>query len=337
MVMGEVADVDSKRRLVHLADGKGYPYDRLVIATGARTGYFGHVDWAKHAPGLKTIDDARAIRSRLLTAFERAEISPDGDSREALMTSVVVGGGPTGVEMAGAIAELTRWTLACDFRNIDPGRAKVILIEAGPRLLSAFPATLSLYAQRTLERLGVIVLTNTSVQDINADGVQIEGEFIPAGTIIWGAGTLSSPAGKWLGLEDQAGRIPVDGELKIAGHPGVYALGDTALCIGGNGKPLPALAQVAKQQGVYLGRKLRDWSDERHETFKFRDRGNTAVIGRHAAVFDFGKFQLKGRLAWLLWALIHVYLLVSFEKRVLVSIQWLWRYLTFSRGARLIA
>lgn len=337
VVMGEVARVDAERRTVHLAAGGIYPFDRLVIATGARSSYFGHDAWAKHAVGLKTIEDARAIRARLLTAFERAETCADAGQREALMTTIVVGGGPTGVEMAGAVAELTRWTLARDFRNIDPGRAKVILLEAGPRLLPAFPETLSHYAKAKLEDLGVVIRTDTSVEEITGDGVRIGAEFIAAGTIVWGAGAQASSAGKWLGIEDRAGRIPVDSGLEVEGYPDIFALGDTAHCIDQDGQPLPALAQVAKQQGTYLGRKLRKWNAAHHAPFKFRNRGNTAVIGRNAAVFDFGRAHMKGRIAWLLWALVHVYLLVSFEKRVLVSIQWLWRYVTYSRGARLIS
>jgi NADH dehydrogenase len=337
VVMGEVAHVDAVHRAVHLADGGIYPFDRLVIATGARSSYFGHDEWAMHAVGLKTIEDARAIRARLLMAFERAEICADATLREALMTTVVVGGGPTGVEMAGAVAELTRWTLARDFRNIDPSRARVVLIEAGPRLLPAFPAALSQYAAAKLADLGVAVRTNASVQEITADGVRIGEEFIAAGTVVWGAGARASPAATWLGIEGRGGRIPVDAGLEVEGYPGIFALGDTALCVGEDGQPLPALAQVAKQQGAYLGRKLRNWNAAHHEPFKFHNRGNTAVIGRNAAVFDFGRARMKGRLAWLLWALVHVYLLVSFEKRVLVSIQWLWKYVTHSRGARLIS
>lgn len=334
VLMGEVSGIDVSARAVLLAEGNRVPYDELVIATGSEYHYFGHDDWARYAPGLKTIDNARAIRARLLRAFEQAENCTSPAHQTALMTSVVIGGGPTGVEMAGAIAELTRWTLARDFRHIDPGQAKVILVEAGSRLLSTFPEALSAHARTKLENLGVEVMTSTPVEEVRSDGVVIAGNFVPAATLIWGAGTRASPAARWIGLSsDRAGRLPVGPNLEVEAHPGVYAIGDTALCLGDDGKPLPALAQVAKQQGAYLGRALAAGTTE---PFRFRNRGNTAVIGRNAAVFDFGSFHLKGRLAWLLWAIVHVFLLVSFEKRMLVSLQWLWRYLTYSRGARLI-
>ena len=309
------------------------------MATGSVYSYFGHDDWAEHAPGLKTIENARRVRARLLTTFEQAEMSPDPAQQKALMTSIVVGGGPTGVEMAGAIAELARFTLRRDFRRIDPAAAHVILVEAGPRLLPAFPEELADYARERLERLGVEVLTNQPVEKVESKGVTIAGRFIPAGNIVWGAGVKASPAGGWLGVEtDRMGRIPVAPDLSVRGVDGVYALGDTALCLGEDGKPLPGLAQVAKQQGIHLGRSLAAniLRGEPMPPFEFKNRGNTAIIGRNAAVFDFGRQHLRGFLAWLLWAVIHVYLLVGFEKRVLVTTQWLWRYLTYQRGARLI-
>src|SRR3954453_9104569 len=339
VVLGEVSGIDQEQRKVVLADGSFVPYDRLVLATGSVYSYFGHDDWAKIAPGLKTIEDARQIRTRLLMAFEQAEMSPDPDQRQALMTTIVVGGGPTGVEMAGAVAELARHALAPKFRRIDPRSARVMLVEAGPKILATFPEPLSRYARNRLERLGVTVMTGQAVEDITPDGATIGGRFIPAGTIVWGAGVRASPAGRWLGVEtDRGGRIQVEPDLSVPGLNGVYALGDTALTKGEDDAPLPGLAQVAKQQGEHLGRGLAGRLERGTPLvpFRFRNRGNTAIVARHSAVFDFGRRQLKGTLAWLLWAIVHVYLLVGFEKRVLVTTQWLWRYMTYERGARLI-
>ncbi|MFO6448747.1 NAD(P)/FAD-dependent oxidoreductase [Erythrobacter sp. NE805] len=340
VVMAEVTGIDTAARMVLTGDGARIPYDRLVIATGSVYNYFGHADWERHAPGLKTIDNARAIRTRVLMGFECAEREADPARREALMTSVIIGGGPTGVEMAGSIAELARHALARDFRHIDPREARVVLVEAGPRVLAAFPEALSAYALRRLEKLGVEVRTGEAGEEVTADGVRLPGGFLPANAIVWGAGIRASPAAQWLGVApDRAGRIPVNARLEVAGHPGIYALGDTVAAPGPTGAPLPGLAQVAKQQGEHLGRELARelrGSGGAPAPFVFRNRGNAAIIGRHAAVFDFGKRRLKGTLAWLLWAVVHVYLLVAFEQRVLVSIQWLWRYVTYQRGARLI-
>jgi NADH dehydrogenase len=340
MVLGEVTGVDTARQRVSFADGSFVPYDRLVLATGATYSYFGHDEWAQFAPGLKTIEDARKIRSRLLMAFELAEMSPDPDERSRLMTAAIIGGGPTGVEMAGAIAELARFTLARDFRRIDPRSARVLLVEAGPRILAAFPEELSAYARSRLERLGVTVLTGQAVEAVEADGIMLGGRLIPAGTIVWGAGVAASPAGTWLGVKtDRLDRVRVDPDLSVPGLGGaVFVLGDTALTLDENGRPLPGLAQVAQQQGRHLGRALAAQLErgEPIPPFRFRNRGNTAIVGRNAAVFDFGRYQMKGWLAWVLWAVVHVYLLVGFEKRLRVSMQWLWRYLTYEHGARLI-
>lgn len=338
--MGEVEGVDTAGRRVLLADGGAVAYDRLVLATGSSYGYFGHDEWAEHAPGVKTVEDARFIRARLLTAFEQAEACDDPERQKALMTTVVVGGGPTGVEMAGAVAELTRHALARDFRHIDPRSATVLLVEAGPRVLPTFPEELSDYALQKLKDLGVEVRLNQAVEAVDETGVRVAGRFIPAGTIVWGAGVKASPAGRWIGVEtDRAGRIPVNPDLSVTGMEGVvYALGDTALAMGDGGKPLPGLAQVAKQQGQHLGRALRAnlMEGSPMPPFRFKDRGNTAIIGRSAAVFDFGRYRLRGWFAWILWAIVHVYLLAGFEKRLLVAMQWLWRYATYERGARLI-
>lgn len=339
VMLGEVTGVDRARRLVLMEEGRVVPYDRLVIATGSLYSYFGHDEWAQFAPGLKCIEDARNIRARLLFSFEQAEMSADIEQQQALMTTVIVGGGPTGVEMAGAIAELVRYALARDFRRIDPRSAKIFLVEAMPRLLGGFPEPLSDYARAVLERHAVTVLTQHTVERVDAGGVTVNGRYIPAGTIIWGAGIRASSAGQWLGAEtDRAGRIRVRPDLSVPSIDGVYALGDTALALDEHGSPLPGLAQVAKQQGSYLGYWLAAniLRGEPMPPFRFKNRGNTAVIGRSAAVFDFGKRRIKGWFAWVLWAIVHVYLLIGFENRLLVSIQWVWRYLTYERGARLI-
>jgi len=339
VVLGTVTGIDTVTRRVRLAGGTELTYDKLVVATGSDYSYFGHPEWAECAPGLRSLEDARRIRARLLTAFERAEVSRDPARQAALMTTVIVGGGPTGVEMAGAVAELARHALARDFQHIDPRRAKIVLIEAGPRILSGFPEKLSDYAKAALERLGVTVITNEAVESIDAKGVVVAGRRIDAGTVIWGAGIKASPAGGWLGAAlDRAGRVPLDPDLSVKGVADVYALGDIASTPDENGTPLPALAQVAAQQGYHLGRALAaNLQDGRPlPPFKFHNRGNTAIIGRHAAVFDFGWTQLKGRFAWLMWAIIHVYLLVGFDNRLRVTLQWVWAYMTYERGARLI-
>ncbi|MEQ5789373.1 NAD(P)/FAD-dependent oxidoreductase [Erythrobacter sp. NFXS35] len=339
VLLADVTGIDAAGKAVLTDDGSRIPYDRLVIATGSVYNYFGNDRWAAHAPGLKTIENARAIRAQVLWGFECAERETDPDRRQALMTSIIVGGGPTGVEMAGSIAELARHALTRDFRRIDPRAARVILVEAGPRILSAFPDELSAYALRRLNALGVEVQIGRTVEDVTSDGVQVSGEFIRANTMVWGAGIRASPGARWLGMEpDRAGRIPVNDRLEVAGFAGVYAVGDTAANMSAEGTPLPGLAQVAKQQGEHLGRELGRHlrTGEEMAPFAFRNRGNTAIVGRHAAVFEFGRRRLKGYFAWALWAAVHVYLLVNFEKRLLVSIQWLWRYFTYQRGARLI-
>jgi len=320
---------------VVLSDGGSLSYDHLVIATGSDYNYFGHDEWRTFAPGLKSIHEARQIRHRLLLAFERAERAKSETEKQALLTSIVIGGGPTGVEMAGAISELGRFMISRDFRNLQPDNLRVILVEAGPRILAAFPEHLSEYARSYLEKIGVEVRTAKRVIDIRADGADIEGKFVTAGSIIWGAGVKASPAHLWLRIAGVAGgRIPVDEYLRVQGFDDIYALGDTCAMAGADGKFLPGLAQVAKQQGMYLGENLR--GGRAVSGFKFKNRGNTAVIGRNAAVFDFGKWTMKGRAAWLLWALVHVYLLINFEKRLLVVIQWVGRYITRQRGARII-
>ncbi len=272
-------------------------------------------------------------------AFERAEVTRDPAEQEALLTTVVVGGGPTGVEMAGSVAELARHSLRRDFRHIDPTRAKVILVEAGPRILSAFPEDLSKFAVAALDHLGVTVRTGTAVEAIAPGKVTMGGETVRAGCVVWGAGVKAAPVASWLRVgADKAGRVSVGPNLEAAGLDGIYVIGDSARALGGDGKPLPALAQVAHQQGQYLGKALRRTilDGRPMPPFRFHNRGNTAVIGRDAAVFDFGRWHLKGRIGWLFWAIVHIYLLTGFDKRVLVATQWLWRYLTYQTGARLI-
>jgi NADH dehydrogenase len=340
VILGEVTGIDPGTRTIVLNGARSIAYDILVLATGATHGYFGHDEWESVAPGLKTIEDARRIRSRLLLAFERAEMSEDRALQKRLMTIAVIGGGPTGVELAGSIAELARYTLSKDFHRIRAETATVLLLEAAPRILNAFPQDLADYATGKLARLGVTVRTNSAVESIAAHGIVVGGEEIGTGLTIWAAGVSASPLARMLGVPlDRAGRVTVNGDLSVQGLDDVYALGDIAVAPGPDGKPLPGLAQVAKQQGVYLGRALarKIASGETPKPFVFQNRGNTAIIGRHAAVFDFGWTRMQGWIAWMFWALIHVYLLVGFEHRLLVAVQWLWRYITYERGSRLIA
>lgn len=339
VVLGEASGIDVGAQRVTLGDGKVLTYDRLVLATGATHAYFGHDDWARFAPSLKSIADARAIRSRLLTAFEEAEMIDDPAARKRLMTFVVIGGGPTGVELAGAIAELARYTLTKDFHRVGSKEVNVLLLEAGPRILTAFPEKLADYAVRKLAALGVTVRVNGAVGAITKDGVQVGDEIIPASVAIWAAGVKASPLGALLGVAtDKAGRVMVNRDLSVPGLANVYVLGDTALVRDASGNQLAGLAQVAKQEGQYLGRALAKSIREGKASpdFVFRNRGNAAIVGRHSAIFDFGWSRLSGPLAWFLWAFIHIYLLTGFEHRLLVAIQWLWRYLSYDHGARLI-
>lgn len=332
VVMGEVCAIDRAERRVLLADGGHVPFDTLVLATGSAYNYFGHDEWARHAPGLKSIRDARRLRARLLRSFEEVESGAVHGRRTALLTTVIVGGGPTGVEMAGAVAELVRFTLRRDFRRIDSHEARIILVEAGTRLLAAFSPEASDYAAASLRRLGVEVRLGAKVTDVTAGAVTIDGTRIEAATLIWAAGIRALEPSS-LGFEiDRAGRIEVAEDLSVPGLAGIFALGDAA-SFRENGRPLPALAQVARQQGTHLGQALLAGTAR---PFRYASRGDTAVIGRHAAVFEAGRWSLRGRVAWLLWALVHIYLLMGFEKRLQVGLKWLWRYATFQRGARLI-
>ena len=342
-VMGVVTGVDTAARRVRLEDGGFIPYDVLILATGSMYDYFGKDAWARYAPGVKTIDNARTIRARLLRAFEAAETSADPARRRELLTTVVVGGGPTGVEIAGTIAELARHTLVGDFRRIDPGSARVILIEAGPALLASFPEPLQRYASSALGKMGVEVRLNTKVEAIEEGVVTAGGERIGCANTIWGAGIRAAPGAAWLGVEtDRQGRIAVGADLGVPGFERIFALGDLVR-LEQDGRPLPALAQVATQQGQHLARQLKRQSAEalkrgrpKLDPFRYSSRGDTAVIGRSSAVFVVGSLQMRGGLAWMLWGFVHVYLLIGFGHPVSVALQWVWRYLTSERGARLI-
>ncbi len=338
VLMGEVTGVDPARRVVMLRDSP-IAYDWLVLATGATHGYFGHDEWAPFAPGLKTLDDATAIRRRLLLAFEQAEMASSPERCARLLTIAIVGGGPTGVELAGAIAELALKALAADFRAIDPTQARVLLLEAGPRLLANFPEALSRYTERALHRLGVDVWLGQAVTRCDAEGVTLGAERIEAATIIWAAGVSASPAARWLGISgDRAGRVPVTTSLRAPGQERVFVIGDTALAIGADGKPAPGIAPAAKQEGAYVARVIRASlaGREAPAAFAYADRGLLATIGRKAAVISYRRLRLKGRLAWWLWGAAHIYFLVSLRNRLIVVTQWLWSYVAFERGARLI-
>lgn len=340
VVMAAVDTVDPQAKRVHLADGGEVPYDRLVLATGARTSWFGNEDrWRPLAPGLRSIEDARDIRRRLLRAFEQAERSDDPAERERLLTIAVVGAGPTGVELAGAVAELARHTLVTDYHRIDPDDARVVLIEAKPRILPGFPEKLADYAASALKDLNVEVRCAAMVEDLDEHGVTIAGETVPAKTVLWSAGIQASPAGAWLGVEtDKGGRVPVDARLAVPGLDGVYVLGDTARVEGEDGNPLPGLAQVAKQQGRHLGEQLRRNLTEgaAMTPFHYNDRGQLATVGRNRALADFGKVKLTGAKAWWLWGLVHLGLLVGPQNRLAVAVRWLYHYWTYDRGARVI-
>ena len=337
VILAQVSGIDLARSEV-LAEGRRIPFDDLIIATGARHAYFGHDDWAAHAPGIKTIDDATYLRRRILLAFEKAETEPDPDERRRLLNFVIVGGGATGVEMAGAIAELAKRALAADFRVIDPRSARVILVEAGPRLLPSFDPSLSAAAQKSLEKLGVEIRLNCSVTDMNASGVSIGTERIETGTAIWAAGVMASPAGRWLEAgTDRAGRVMVDPDLTLPGHPNVFVIGDTAHLAGRDGNLLPGVAPVAKQQGKYVAKLLRTrLAGKTLPPFRYRDYGSLATIGRKSAVVQIGRFKLKGFFAWVLWSVAHIYFLIGFRNRLAVALHWLWNYVTFQRGTRLI-
>lgn len=337
-LLGNVTGIDTASRQVELEDGGRVPYDTLIIATGARHAYFGHDDWEPFAPGLKTLEDATAMRRRLLLAFEAAERETDSERRKALLTFAIIGAGATGVELAGAIIELARTTLKNEFRTIKPEEARVVLIEAGPRVLANFRESLSAYAKSALEKLGVEVMLNQPVIRVTADTVEFDGQVLPAGTIIWAAGVLASPAAKWLGVEaDRAGRIKVGPDLTAPGHPEIFAIGDTVTVVGPNGRPVPGIGDAAKQGGKYAAAAIRArLAGKTIGPFRYRHLGDIATVGKSAALIDFGWLQLTGWIGWWTWGLAHIYFLIGLKNRVSVAISWLWIYLTGHRSARLI-
>jgi NADH dehydrogenase len=338
VVMAEVVGVDVSRRQVTLEDGTHEPYDFLVLAPGAVDSYFGHDEWARFAQGLKTVEDALEIRRRFLLAFEAAEREDDAAARRALLTVVVVGGGPTGVELAGAMAEMARHSLVKDFRRIDPSTTRIVLLEGMERILPMYDPALSARAEEDLRRRGVEVHTGAMVSEIDADAVRIGEERIETRMVVWAAGVGGSPLASALGVElDRLGRVTVEADLSLPGHPEVFVIGDIGAAAGEDGEPLPGLAAVAQQEGRWAARNIAlSVAARQREPFRYRDRGTMATIGRGAAVAEIAGLQLRGAIAWLTWLFVHILLLIGFRNRVMVMLQWAWSYLTWQRGARLI-
>jgi NADH dehydrogenase len=337
VVLAKVTGIDTSSPEV-VAGNRRISFDYLVLATGAQHAYFGHDDWETFAKGIKTIDDATGLRRKILLAFERAEFETDPEERRSLLTFVIVGGGATGVEIAGAIAELARNALAADFRSIDPMHARIVLIEAGPRLLPVFEEHLSEAARRSLEQLGVEVRVSTAVTDCAEAGVSLGDQSVGTRTIIWAAGVQASPAGQWLGAEtDRAGRVRVASDLSVPGYPNIFVIGDTAHVLDMDGNPLPGVAPVAKQEGEYVAKLIRTQVAGRDlPPFRYRDPGSLATIGRKKAVVQFRRLRLSGYLAWWLWSVAHIYFLIGFRNRLIVALNWAWTYVSFQRGTRLI-
>jgi NADH dehydrogenase len=335
--MAEVNGIDPGARIVNTKAGP-FSFDFLVIATGARNWYFGHDRWAEFAPGLKRIEDATCIRGGILSAFEEAELARDDAERKRLLTFVIIGGGPTGVEMAGAIAEVARQTLARDFRRIDPRTARIVLIEAGPRLLPSFSEQHSSYARDTLMAMGVDIMTSSPVLQCDERGVDLANRRIEAASVIWAAGLMASPAAQWLSAEhDRAGRVVVCPDLSLQGFNDIFVIGDAASVKDARGRPVPGLASAAKQMGNYVGKLIAARvAGQSLPPFRYRDQGNLATIGRRAAVVELGHIQLKGFIGWMFWGAVHIYFLIGIRNRFIVAINWLWSYVTFQRGARLI-
>jgi NADH:quinone reductase (non-electrogenic) len=334
-VFGKLVGVNTAGRFVQLADGTSLPYDYLILATGARHAYFGHDDWEPFAPGLKTLEDAVAMRGRLLVAFEKAELETDPVKRKALMTFAIIGGGATGVELAGAIIELARITLKNDFRHINTADARVVLIEAGPRVLPAFKPEMSVYAERALRELGVEVVLGKPVTAVDAHGVVYGGERLEAETILWAAGVAASRAAQWLGAEaDRAGRVKVNDDLSVPGHPEIFAIGDTAVLP----KPIPGIGDSAKQAGRHAARIIRSRiaGNTAAMPFHYRHLGDIATVGRSRALIDFGWLKLTGWIGWITWGVAHIYFLIGLRNRLFIALSWLWIYLTGRRSARLI-
>ncbi len=338
VLMGEVASVQPDARTITLVDGSTLNYDYLILATGARHSYFGHDEWEILAPGLKSLEDAEEIRRRILLSFERAERESDPVKRHAHLTFVVIGGGPTGVEVAGALAEIRRHALRRDFRHIDPREATVMLIEGGPRILSSYPAELAERAKYELRRLGVEVREQTMVTEIRQGLIQASGWTIPTQTVVWAAGNVASPIMHSLGTPlDRAGRAIVEPDCSVPGHPELFVLGDAAAVSDGKGGTLPGICPVAIQMGQYTARTIAgDLAGRPRRPFSYWDKGQLAVIGRGHAVADIWKLHFGGFLAWLIWAFVHIFFLIGFRNRVLVMLQWGWSYFTYERGARLI-
>ncbi len=335
--MAMVERIDPAAKRIELGDGSSLGFDYLLLASGATHAYFGNDHWAEHAPGLKTLDDALDLRRKLLLAFERAEATDDPAERAAWLNFAVVGGGPTGVELAGTLAEIARHTLTGEFRNIDPAQARVRLIEAGPRVLSSFPADLSDKARRQLERLGVEVSTGVPVTEITADGYRLGDAFVPAKTVVWAAGVAASPLGRSLGVPlDRAGRVPVEPDLGVPGHPDIFVAGDLA-AVAQDGRPVPGVAPAAKQMGRHVAQSIRARLEGRATVpFVYRDYGNLATIGRMAAVVDFGRLKFSGLPAWWFWLIAHVFFLIGFRNRLVVLLNWFWAYWSYQRAARII-
>ena len=338
VVLGRVESIDLRAREV-VSGRLRLPYDYLILATGSYHSYFGHDEWAKYAPGLKRIIDATEIRKRILLAFELAEVAMSEEERKRQLTFVIIGGGPTGVEMAGAIAELARYTLASDFRNINPKAARVILVEASGRLLNAFPEKLSAYAKLALEKLGVEVVLNRSVEVRGNEGAFVGDMLIPTASMIWAAGVAVPHLKDWLPVEtDRTGRVMVMPDLSLAGYPNIFVIGDAASVPWRDVLTVPGIAPAAKQGGHYVANVIiaAAQGQQKPAPFRYRHQGNLATIGRHAAIADFGKISLTGSLAWWLWGIAHIYFLIGVRSPILVAAQWFWAYLTYGRGARLI-
>ncbi len=347
VLLGEAQDIDPRSKRIVLADGEAHPYDSLIVATGSQGNYFGHADWQRWAPDLKSVEEATEVRHKILYAFEAAERLCAPEAACPWLTFVIVGAGPTGLELAGALAEIARETLRHDFRSIRPEDARIILLDGSSRVLPTYPPDLSAKAEQQLRRLGVHVRTGVRVTGIDGDGVTLDApggaERLAAKTVLWAGGVRPTAFGRTLALRtgaeaDRGGRLKVQPDLTLPGYPDIYVIGDLASALGADGHPLPGLAPVAMQQGAYAAQAIvrRVEGNPSHAPFRYRDRGTMAVIGRAAAVADLYGFHVSGFLAWLLWLLVHLMYLVQFQSRVLVFIQWAFQYLTFSRGARLI-
>ncbi len=339
VLLGEATDIDPDTRCIELDHGTQFlSYDYLIVATGARHAYFGHDEWEQHAPGLKSLEDAYAMRQQFLLAFESAERTTDSDERRALLTFVIVGGGPTGVELAGTLAELVRGALRREFRHIDTGDTRVLLLEAGPRVLATFPDALSDRAKRDLEELGVEVRLGDAVTDITAKSVTVAGEVIPTRAVFWAAGNQASPLGGMLGAPtDRAGRVKVNADLSVPEHPEVFVVGDLCWTTRADGSPVPAVAPTANQTGTHAGRMVvASVRGNARRAFRYFHKGDLATIGRHRAVSAFGRFHITGYVSWLLWVFVHLMYLVGYRNRLSVFLQWAYAYFTYQRGVRLI-